>query len=328
MHALEASIRSRADGITYLSLARDLDYDTLLSWGEDPQAARTLLGLRDLFFSTASFSAQRAAARDAAAETGHSYAALLAIYSQVKRLKRQSDAISLLLELARTPGDAKKLRSLGRKRVNDIQPRPPRNPGVNVTRRSDGTATLSITASSLDIADLHAHIKTVEDARAVFERGAERPQITTNVVIQLDEFVQLLDGSGQDVELQLTNGGRLTGAELVGRILSDYGYVGLFHPVHGPLNLYRSKRLATWKQRHLAMLENPTCAWPDCRAPAEDCQVHHLQAWAAGGNTNADNLVTLCRYHNSVNDDSPARSRRGRLVRRHGRVVWTPPRRG
>ena len=45
MHALEASIRSRADGITYLSLARDLDYDTLVSWGEDPQSARTLLGL-------------------------------------------------------------------------------------------------------------------------------------------------------------------------------------------------------------------------------------------------------------------------------------------
>ena len=48
--------------------------------------------------------------------------------------------------------------------------------------------------------------------------------------------------------------------------------------------------------------------------------------WARGGPTNLANLAPLCRYHNRVNDDVPGRSRRGRIVRRQGRIYWRSPR--
>ncbi|MDN6237236.1 MAG: HNH endonuclease, partial [Corynebacterium flavescens] len=45
-----------------------------------------------------------------------------------------------------------------------------------------------------------------------------------------------------------------------------------------------------------------------------------------GGETNVANLVTLCSYHNGVNEDDPnAPPRRGRLTRKGGTIVWQPP---
>ena len=77
----------------------------------------------------------------------------------------------------------------------------------------------------------------------------------------------------------------------------------------------------------MAMAENPVCPWPDCHIPADECQVHHLQPWLLGGETNAENLTIACKYHNAVNDDDPnAPPRRGRLERRpHEGIVWRPP---
>ena len=92
------------------------------------------------------------------------------------------------------------------------------------------------------------------------------------------------------------------------------------------MNLYRTERMATWKQRMLAAAEHPVCAWPGCNTPADDAQVHHLTAWSAGGPTNQENLVTLCAHHNAVNQDDPFRpTERGRMVRIDGRVAWIPP---
>ena len=98
------------------------------------------------------------------------------------------------------------------------------------------------------------------------------------------------------------------------------------HPYEGAVNLYRTERMANEKQRLMAAAENPVCPWAECNYPADKCQVHHLQAWRHGGDTNMANLATCCPYHNGVNDDDPnAPPVRGRLVRRRGRVVWQPP---
>ena len=71
----------------------------------------------------------------------------------------------------------------------------------------------------------------------------------------------------------------MTGAELVRRVFTEHGYVTLIHPVEGPVNLYRTSRFASAKQRLMAAAENPVCPWPECRYPADECQVHHLNAW-------------------------------------------------
>lgn len=84
-------------------------------------------------------------------------------------------------------------------------------------------------------------------------------------------------GSDGDVVVQLTNGATMTGADLVRRAFTEHGYVTLIHPVEGPVNLYRTSRFASAKQRLMAAAENPVCPWPECRYPADECQVHHPQ---------------------------------------------------
>ncbi|MBK4137782.1 HNH endonuclease signature motif containing protein [Corynebacterium macginleyi] len=133
-------------------------------------------------------------------------------------------------------------------------------------------------------------------------------------------------GSDDDIVVQLTNGATMTGAELVRRTFTEHGYVTLIHPVEGPVNLYRTSRFASAKQRLMAATENPVCPWPKCRYPADECQVHHLTAWKNGGETNPRNLTIACPYHNGVNDDDPnAPPVRGHLARVNGTIQWLPP---
>lgn len=132
--------------------------------------------------------------------------------------------------------------------------------------------------------------------------------------------------SNGDVVVQLTNGATMTGAELVRRAFTEHGYVTLIHPVEGPVNLYRTSRFASAKQRLMAAAENPVCPWPECHYPADECQVHHLNAWKNGGETNPGNLTIACPYHNGVNDDDPnAPPLRGHLARVNGTIRWLPP---
>ncbi|MER0080106.1 HNH endonuclease signature motif containing protein [Corynebacterium sp. KPL2830] len=132
--------------------------------------------------------------------------------------------------------------------------------------------------------------------------------------------------SDGDIVVQLTNGATMTGAELVRRVFTEHGYVTLIHPVEGPVNLYRTSRFASAKQRLMAAAENPVCPWPECRYPADECQVHHLNAWKNGGETNPGNLTIACPYHNGVNDDDPnAPPLRGHLARVDGTIRWLPP---
>ena len=39
------------------------------------------------------------------------------------------------------------------------------------------------------------------------------------------------------------------------------------------------------------------CVWPGCQRAAAWCEEHHLQHWASGGETAADNLALVCHHH-------------------------------
>ena len=130
------------------------------------------------------------------------------------------------------------------------------------------------------------------------------------MIITLDQLTDILNDDGDDVLLKMTNGATITGAELVTRMLADIGLVTLVHPVEGPINLYRLSRFANYKQRLMAMAENPTCPWDGCHHPADTAQIHHLKAWTHGGNTNPKNLTVAC---------PPQRRQRRRPIK-------TPPR--
>ncbi len=123
-----------------------------------------------------------------------------------------------------------------------------------------------------------------------------------------------------DIVIQLSNGAKITGQELIERELAEEGLVMLVDRVKGPVELHRTQRVASEKQRIMASGEQPTCAWDRCLCGADYSQIHHITEWRKGGETNPENLTPLCKYHNAING-LPGR---GRIVREDGKIKWVP----
>ena len=49
--------------------------------------------------------------------------------------------------------------------------------------------------------------------------------------------------------------------------------------------------------RRALVMRDRHCRYPGCSRPHRMCDAHHIVAWEAGGPTNLDNLVLLCRRH-------------------------------
>jgi hypothetical protein len=64
-----------------------------------------------------------------------------------------------------------------------------------------------------------------------------------------------------------------------------------------PLAVGRTARTATPAQRRALAARDRGCIIPGCRIPAEACQTHHIQDWAAHGATDLPNLALLCWAH-------------------------------
>ena len=64
------------------------------------------------------------------------------------------------------------------------------------------------------------------------------------------------------------------------------------------LELGRAVRLPNTALRRKLELEQPEgCAWNGCDLPIAWTEAHHITHWADGGDTNAANLILLCRFH-------------------------------
>ncbi|MER0076041.1 HNH endonuclease signature motif containing protein [Corynebacterium sp. KPL3739] len=362
MNALQTFLKGLAPGMDIIADCHGLSLRALIAAGCPDTTATRLLTLADTYFGTTAFRRQQRDSIAASRANGHSLTALLTIERHAAKLKKKRDAWALRSELCGMKGKVSDIDKRGRARVKELKGPVKRQPGVKIYRRADGPWTMSITGPSADIADMHAAIDKdapLASVQNIFHgEAAARPSVTTNVVLRLDELDRIVDfgsgsspaGSGStagshsnvsagsgpgstrsadsqgDVVVQLTNGATMTGAELVRRAFTEHGYVTLIHPVEGPVNLYRTSRFASAKQRLMAAAENPVCPWPECRYPADECQVHHLNAWKNGGETNPRNLTIACPYHNGVNDDDPnAPPLRGHLARVNGTIRWLPP---
>ena len=152
------------------------------------------------------------------------------------RARTQRDAWDIRSELCEFRGSATALRKRARDLLRELQP--PRTPkkGVRITRRPRGPWSLTITGESADVADMHSALDTerpLESVKSIFFGGKSgaRTTVTTQVVITLDELDRIVDGDGEEITLQLTNGSRISGADLASRVLSDHGYITLVHPV-------------------------------------------------------------------------------------------------
>ena len=70
-----------------------------------------------------------------------------------------------------------------------------------------------------------------------------------------------------------------------------------------PIDVGRSKRLATVHQRRALQAMHPTCAIPDCEVIFDHCTVHHIDYWENGGSTDLNNMIPLCsRHHHAAHE--------------------------
>lgn len=77
-------------------------------------------------------------------------------------------------------------------------------------------------------------------------------------------------------------------------------YLAIFDGDGRALYLGRAKRIATADQRIVLTANERGCTYPGCDRPAYHCQVHHMNEWAFGGNTDVDNLTLGCERHHKL----------------------------
>ncbi|MGO3336549.1 MAG: HNH endonuclease signature motif containing protein [Corynebacterium casei] len=333
-----------------VSVLRDMAELSVYDMAADDMAlktARKYSKLADVFFgSTDSPRLQRESVA-LAEERGLSMERLQMIDSHAQKLKKKRGAAwKLRAELIAHEGTYEEVNALGNQRVDEIVGDKPKEPGMRISRPKNGMVTMSITDTQRRITDFEKTLDAIETSseprsKALLEAfwkhidgggGVLKPEYRTVIAIGLDQSATIIRGEGDESIIGASDGTTMTGAEIVNLAMSgalgDKIYAGLFHPTAGPVNLYEA-RFASGKQRILAMAENLVCPWPDCKVPADRCQVHHLVAHKNGGQTNPSNLTTLCAYHNGVNDDGARDVRheksRGRMIRHRGQVKLVTP---
>lgn len=284
------------------------------------KTAKDLKRLHDVYFGATKYTKLQRHARG----TSHTFETLVRIENKLRRLTKinKKEAWSLRAVLCHTP--VAQIDEVANKKLDELCPKPGPTPGVSV-RRGKGLWSISATADARTIADIWALQDGTIDTfvSSVFNGGA-KPDVVNRVVMTLDERITILDGDGDDVVLQMTNGATMTGAEWIAENFHQGDVVvGLFHPLDGPVRAYE-KRFANDHQRELCLMENPTCAWPGCNKPGTESQFHHIKAFIDGGLTESSNLVTLCAYHNRRNSDRGP-NRNGRMARIGPATCWVSP---
>lgn len=75
-------------------------------------------------------------------------------------------------------------------------------------------------------------------------------------------------------------------------------------PLGEPLDLGRTRRLATPGQFKALLVRDQHCTYPGCTVPGTWCEAHHLLWWCRGGGTDLVLLVLLCPRHHTVVHDN------------------------
>lgn len=88
-----------------------------------------------------------------------------------------------------------------------------------------------------------------------------------------------------------------------------------------PLYLGRTKRIATGDQRLVLHALVRGCTAPGCDVPGYHTEIHHIDEWANGGNTDIDTLTLACKTDHGTVKPGGWRTRK----RKDGRTEWIPP---
>ncbi len=111
------------------------------------------------------------------------------------------------------------------------------------------------------------------------------------------EAVDTPGGGSHQVAMRLRAGGMLRVSRRVLRMLScDAGIRRITTRDGLPIDVGRTQRCVTTRQREALRLRDRTCRFPGCAA-TRHLHAHHVEHWVDGGPTDLDNLVLLCGAH-------------------------------
>ena len=110
-------------------------------------------------------------------------------------------------------------------------------------------------------------------------------------------------------------------ADLLRMAAHAFHYLAIFDGEGRPLDLYRTKRIASVDQRIMLHAIDRGCTFPGCDKPGYLSEVHHIEEWvAAHGRTNIDKLTFCCKLHHAlIHKGWKARKRAD------GVTEWIPP---
>ncbi|MGV8896065.1 MAG: DUF222 domain-containing protein [Rhodoglobus sp.] len=99
------------------------------------------------------------------------------------------------------------------------------------------------------------------------------------------------------------------------------GYVPVLFDEGQPLDVGRSERLFTWRQKVALAARDGGCIFPGCDRPPGWCEAHHIEFWARDdGRTDIEQGVLLCRHHHML-----AHNNGWEISRRDSRYWIIPP---
>ena len=317
---------------------RHFDLPVALAAGMAPDKARAWARMQDVYYGTTKFTRKQSEA----AQKAHAFSLdeLGLIERRISGVKDAGERWRLRLELLDVTGGYNAIERAARELVPRDDTTPTKKQ-VAFSQPRNGRARITIDTTDRNAADLEHRLRQDIDpampAAAQMEEafwrivegktGGVVPAAPRPIVmVPITEHARIMAGDGDDVILTLTDGTIMTGAEYLQQEFGEALEVAAFHPEEGAVNLYDTERFANQKQRDMACMVSPVCAFPGCRHGAYGSEIHHVDAWKHGGYTNMDNLVPLCRYHNRINDDDPWRKSRGRIAMIRGAPWWISPR--
>ena len=124
-----------------------------------------------------------------------------------------------------------------------------------------------------------------------------------SVLIDLDALIDghatAPDGTRRTAE---TQAGTPLPVETIRRMACEAGIIPIVLGGAGQaLDVGRERRLATRAQRMALRAQYPTCGMDEgCNVPFDDCQIHHVDPWKAGGHTDLDRMCPGCDHHHHL----------------------------
>ena len=125
------------------------------------------------------------------------------------------------------------------------------------------------------------------------EVGGERPHM--NVHVDIDAL------EGTPGGLHETETGHVLTVETVRQLACDSSLHRIVWNAESEIiDVGRRTRVISSALRRAVTARDRHCTHPGCDRDPRWCDVHHIQHWADGGETNLDNLRLTCRYHHTL----------------------------